>query len=47
MELDTLISSIEARGEVLIELRELANRVPFDERGNSDIQLEDVHFHSS
>ena len=35
-------SSIEARGETLIELRELANRVPFDERGNSDIQLEDI-----
>ena len=35
-------SSIEARGEVLVELRELANRVPFDERGNSDIQLEDI-----
>ena len=30
-------SSIEARGAVLVELRELANRVPFDERGNSDI----------
>lgn len=35
-------SSIEARGEVLVELRELANRMPFDERGNSDIQLEDI-----
>ena len=35
-------SNIEARGEVLVELRELANRVPFDERGNSDIQLEDI-----
>ena len=35
-------SSIEARGEALIELRELANRVPFDERGNSDIQLNDI-----
>ena len=35
-------SSVEARGEALIELRELANRVPFDERGNSDIQLEDI-----
>lgn len=35
-------SSIEARGEVLIELRELPNRMPFDERGNSDIQLEDI-----
>ena len=35
-------SSIEARGEALVELRELANRVPFDERGNGDIQLEDI-----
>ena len=35
-------SSIEAKGEALVELRELANRVPFDERGNSDIQLEDI-----
>ncbi len=35
-------SSIEARGETLIELRELANRVPFDERGNREIQLEDI-----
>ena len=35
-------SSVEARGEALVELRELANRVPFDERGNSDIQLEDI-----
>ena len=35
-------SSIEARGEALVELRELANRMPFDERGNSDIQSEDI-----
>ena len=35
-------SSIEARGEALVELRELANRIPFDERGNSEIQLEDI-----
>ena len=35
-------SSIEAKGEALVELRELANRVPFDERGNRDIQLEDI-----
>ena len=27
---------------MLDELRELASRVPFDERGNSDIQLEDI-----
>ena len=35
-------SSIIAKGEVLDELRELASRVPFDERGNSNIQIEDV-----
>ena len=35
-------SSIIAKGEVLDELRELASRVPFDERGNSNIQLEDI-----
>lgn len=35
-------SSIEARGEALVELRELASRVPFDERGNGDIQLTDI-----
>ena len=29
-------------GEVLDELRELASRVPFDERGNDDIQLGDI-----
>lgn len=35
-------SSIEARGEALVELRELANRVPFDERGNNNIRLDDI-----
>ena len=35
-------SSIIAKGEVLDELRELANRVPFDERGNPDIKVEDI-----
>ena len=35
-------SSIEAKGEALVELRGLTNRVPFDERGNSDIQLDDI-----
>lgn len=35
-------SSIIAKGEVLDELRELASRVPFDERGNPDIQIEDI-----
>ena len=35
-------SSIIAKGEVLDELRELAIRAPFDERGNPDIKLEDI-----
>lgn len=35
-------SSIIAKGEILDELRELANRIPFDERGNPDIHLEDI-----
>lgn len=35
-------SSIIAKGEVLDELQELASRVPFDERGNPDIRLEDI-----
>jgi len=35
-------SSIIAKGEILDELRELASRVPFDERGNPDIRLENI-----
>ncbi|MBP3420470.1 MAG: putative DNA binding domain-containing protein [Marinifilaceae bacterium] len=35
-------SSIEAKGEILDELRELANRVPFDERGNPAITTNDI-----
>lgn len=35
-------SSIEAKGEVLDELREMANRVPFDERPNPEITLNDI-----
>lgn len=35
-------SSIEAKGEILDELRELANRVPFDERGNPAITINDI-----
>ena len=35
-------SSIEAKGEVLDELRELASRVPFDDRGNPEITLDDI-----
>lgn len=32
-------SSIEAKGYVLDELRDLANRVPFDDRGNPEISI--------
>lgn len=35
-------STIEAKGEVLTELREMANRVPFDDRSNKDISLKDL-----
>lgn len=35
-------SSIEAKGEQLDELRDMANRVPFDDRGNPAIQLQDI-----
>ncbi len=35
-------STIEAKGEVLDEVRNLANRIPFDERGNEAIKLEDI-----
>ena len=35
-------SSIEAKGEVLDELRDMANRVPFDERPNPDITMNDI-----
>lgn len=35
-------STIEAKGEILDEVRELANRVPFDERGNEAITLQDI-----
>ena len=35
-------SSIIAKGELLDELRELASRVPFDERVNPDIKIEDI-----
>ena len=36
-------SSIEAKGEVLEELRELANRIPFDDRGNPNITYADIN----
>ncbi|MDE6485991.1 MAG: putative DNA binding domain-containing protein [Muribaculaceae bacterium] len=35
-------STIEAKGEILDELREIANRVPFDERGNDSITIDDI-----
>ena len=35
-------SSIEAKGEQLDELREMANRVPFDDRGNDKIRFDDI-----
>ena len=35
-------SSIVAKGEVLDELRDMANRVPFDERPNPSISLNDI-----
>ena len=35
-------SSIIAKGEVFDELRESASRIPFDERGNLDIKVEDI-----
>lgn len=35
-------STIEAKGEILDEVRELANRVPFDERGNECINIKDI-----
>lgn len=35
-------SSIEAQGEDLDRLRDMANRVPFDDRGNENISIEDI-----
>lgn len=35
-------STIEAKGEVLTELREMANRIPFDDRANRDIAVDDL-----
>lgn len=35
-------STIEAKGEQLDELRDMANKVPFDDRGNAAIQLTDI-----
>lgn len=35
-------SSIEAKGEFLDQLRDLANRVPFDDRGNEAISMDDI-----
>lgn len=35
-------STIEAKGEILDEVREQANRVPFDDRGNDAITIDDI-----
>jgi len=35
-------STIEAKGEILDEVRELANRIPFDERGSEVITIDDI-----
>lgn len=35
-------STIEAKGDIPDEVRELANRVPFDERGNVNIKINDI-----
>ena len=35
-------STLEARGETLDEVRALADRTPFDERGNDAIKIEDI-----
>ena len=35
-------SSIEAKGEIMDELRDMASRVPFDDRGNSNIDITDI-----
>ncbi len=35
-------STIEAKGEILDQVRSLANRVPFDERGNNAITIDDI-----
>lgn len=35
-------SSVEAKGDTLDQLRDMANRVPFDDRGNEEIKIEDI-----
>ena len=35
-------STIEAKGEILDQVRELASRIPFDERGNASASIEDI-----
>ncbi|MDE6715773.1 MAG: putative DNA binding domain-containing protein [Muribaculaceae bacterium] len=35
-------STIEAKGETLDEVRALANRIPFDDRGNEAIKIDDI-----
>ncbi|MCC8112815.1 MAG: putative DNA binding domain-containing protein, partial [Bacteroidales bacterium] len=36
-------TTVEANGDTLDELRDMANRVPFDERGNSSLTLKDIN----
>lgn len=38
----SLGSTIEAKGATLVELRDMANRIPFDDRGNPDITLDSL-----
>lgn len=35
-------STIEAKGETLDQVRDLANRIPFDERGNETAKIDDI-----
>ena len=35
-------TTIEARGYILDEMRDMANRIPFDDRGNPEIKLSDI-----
>ncbi len=35
-------STIEAKGEILYQVQELATRIPFDERGNLSVGIEDI-----
>ena len=35
-------ATIEAKGEILDQMRDMANRTPFDERGNASISINDI-----